>query len=276
MLASPFSPLSQSRHQAVRRLHKKSEREAEQLFFVEGEKLCREALTAHAPLEYAVVSSDAPESAQQLADELHESGVPVYASPAPKFHQLCDAATPQGILAVVRYLSHSLASHTSSTNTDIADSFVLALDAVADPGNVGTIIRTADWFGVRFIILGEGCADRYNPKVVRATMGSVFRCAVMASSNLAHALQHDFPTHRFYGASVQASMNLVDMATIATQHPASPLGIVLGSEAHGISPEVASVLAGTFAIEGVADGAESLNVAVAAGIVLHHLFAPTP
>lgn len=284
MLASPFSPLSQSRHQAIRRLHKKSEREAERLFFIEGEKLCREALTAHAPLEYVVLSSDAAESTLNLADELHEYGVPVYTAPAPKFQQICDAATPQGMVAVVRFLE-------GRATSDLAALPIIALDGVADPGNVGTIIRTADWFGLQAIVLGVGCADRYNPKVLRATMGSVFHCAVLPVPNLAHTLRHEFPQYRFYGASLQASQALESVIATHKQHDErfNTFGIVLGSEAHGISPELASVLAGEFAISGAKSAlvsstgssaksgielyAESLNVAVAAGIICHEVFA---
>jgi RNA methyltransferase, TrmH family len=267
MKEAEFPQLSQAAHQAIRQLHKKSEREAQRLFFIEGEKLCREALQSSAPLEYCVVSATAPESLQIFAHELSLDGVQVYYTHSSKFEQLCDAATPQGIMGVVRFLDSSI------TPTEP----LLVLDGVADPGNVGTIIRTAEWFGVRNILLGAGCADRYNPKTLRSTMGSLFRCAVETTTDLASTLRTRLAQHRIYGASADGAIPLEKLSLDGE----SRYAIVMGSESHGISPDVMALLTNTVSIGGVtrnsennarADGAESLNVAVATGIVLHHCF----
>jgi RNA methyltransferase, TrmH family len=256
--------LSASQHQHIRALQKRSEREIARQCVIEGEHLCNEYLSlvqsGRANRPYSVVLPDKPSPNAQarlyaLADAFTEIGASVYETSERKFAMLTDAQTPQGILAVIDYPDIPLET----------DRPFIILDSIADPGNVGTIIRTAEWFGVRNILLGEGCADRFNPKTLRATMGAIFRCAVL-SRHLAETLRRDFAHYRFYGASLQGSQELSALNVDGC------FGIVLGSEAHGISPEVQALLHETFCItRAETSEAESLNVAVAAGIILHHL-----
>ncbi len=265
-----FTTLSHAQHQATRALLKKSEREARREYLIEGEKLCREAHDhALAAMRYAVVNAalihNAPNAARlhpvcQLAEQLYARRVPVFQTSEQKFHQLCDAATPQGIVAVMAFPDEALFQANVLQGLP-----VLVLDGVADPGNVGTLIRTADWFGVQCVLLGGSSADRFHPKVLRSTMGSVFRCAVRSVSSLAKTLQSEFSAYRLYGALLDGEEELW-----RTRFQ-EPFGVVLGSEAHGISPDVAALLAGRFRISGAGSGAESLNVAVAGGIVLHQI-----
>jgi RNA methyltransferase, TrmH family len=302
---APFAPLPHAYYQAVRSLHKRSERDVRGEFMIEGEKLCLEALQAKAELRFAVVNAAAFRRVEKVAYALRQAGVEMFQTNDQKFQQLCDSATPQGIIGVVGY---------PALKFDMTKP-IIALDAIADPGNVGTIIRTADWFGFHNIVLGAGCADRFNPKVLRSTMGSVFRCAVATASSLAVAIKRDFPQHRFFGAALGGTLSLEGMGrqllggaesntpdtsnTPPASLPASlsaSWGIVFGSESHGISPEVAATLVSTFQIEGAAgksvaapqltestestesteaQNAESLNVAIAAGIILQHCFAAT-
>jgi RNA methyltransferase, TrmH family len=258
---STFPALSIAQQQQLRRLHKKSERERERLCVLEGEHLCEELLRAitQAPgtvhIRAIVVDASTDEvSVQQLSQQLYGLGYSVFTATPQKFAALTDAATPQGILAVIDFPERPF----------VQDAPVLVLDSVADPGNVGTIIRTAAWFGIPNVLLGEGCADRFHPKTLRATMGAVFRCAVHSSQNLASTLRQDFASYRLYGASLQGAVALEEIDFSGN------IGIVMGSEAHGISPEVLSTLAGTFSIQGFG-AVESLNVAVAAGVVLYHV-----
>lgn len=255
----PYPPLKQAQHQAIRALHKKQEREARQEFFIEGIKLCREAVAASMDVRYVVVSNFADKRVLAVAQELHAAGVDIYATRADKFDQLCDASTPQQILAVVGYPNHNLVPREP----------IVMLDGVADPGNLGTIIRTADWFGFRNIIVGAGSVDRFNPKVLRATMGSVFRCAVVSRPSLARAIVEEFSEYQFFGTALDGILRLPELTKQTLS--ARPWGIVLGSESHGISAETAAHLTGLVRIAG-ANSAESLNVAVAGGIILHHCF----
>lgn len=261
-----FPTLSQAEHQRIRLLKKRSERDSQRLCIIEGEHLCGEYLQLMqqnrltAP-RIVVVQEDSSLSAaqqlrvQRLAEIFLVQGVSIYQTSEHKFHLLADAQTPQGILAVIDVPLLHLQT----------DKPMIILDGIADPGNVGTIIRTAEWFGVTNILLGEGCADKLHPKTLRATMGAIFRCAVHSTPNLAQTLRSDFPHYRLYGASLQGKTELgaIDWS--------EPPGIVMGSEAHGISADVEKILAETFYIKrGARSEAESLNVAVAAGVILHH------
>jgi RNA methyltransferase, TrmH family len=263
-MLSSFPPLSLSQHQFLRRLQKRSERDAQRLCVLEGEHLCEELLKTYSntkhgetttkPSIYAVVvdaANDTP-SVQRLAEDFHSLDNSVFATTSQKFAALTDTQTPQGILAVIDFPEQSF----------IPNAPLLVLDGLADPGNVGTMIRTAEWFGVPNVLLGAGTADRFHPKTLRATMGSVFRCAVHSTPHLADELQAHFADYRFYGASLQGAVPLEDVDF------SGKVGIVMGSEARGISPDVLSVLSGTFMIEGFG-AAESLNVAVATGVVLY-------
>lgn len=248
-----FLPLSQSMRKDIRDLHKRSHREQEQAFLLEGERLVGEALRCGASLREVVLPSQASEYALTLARRAAQTGVPVYETPGRHFEALCDTKTPQSILAVAEY-------------PDLDPDFtapVVILDGISDPGNVGTIIRTADWFGYRTVLLGPGCADRFHPKTLRSTMGSVFRVATLSSDSLPQDIAEHLGRYTLYGATLDATTPLEQIV------PERRHAVVLGSEAHGISPEVLPLLSQQFLIPGSGE-AESLNVAVAAGIALYH------
>ena len=266
--------LSNADHKHIRALQKRSEREHQRLCVLEGAHLCKEyaQYREHTPqasieIHSLVVVNDnhsnddaiSPEVAR-LVNELAAWGAPVYGTSAHKFALLCDTATPQGILAVIDLPERPLT----------AAEPLLVLDGVADPGNVGTIIRTADWFGVRNILLGQGCADRFHPKTLRATMGSVFRCAIHSTPNLADTLHTSFADYTLWGASLQGAQTLGQISQKAAKAKGK-YGLVMGNEARGISLDVLECLTETFKIHGGQSGVESLNVAVAAGIILHEM-----
>mgnify|MGYP001003020180 CR=1 FL=1 len=141
----------------------------------------------------------------------------------------------------------------------------VALDRVRDPGNLGTVIRTIDAVGAKGLILVGDTTDPFSLETVRATMGSIFRCAVHSAPNLAQTLQEQYAHYRLYGGAAGAAQKLEEIQL------SSIWGVVLGSEAHGISQEVEALLHGTFRIDRArASEAESLNVAVAAGVILHY------
>jgi len=139
------------------------------------------------------------------------------------------------------------------------DELVIALDDIRDPGNLGTIIRIADWYGIKKIICSETCADFYNPKVIAATMGSFTRLQVHYL-NLEEWLKTLNKTHQIYGASLEGE-NIHQMKL-------SPQGIVvMGNEANGIRAEVAAQINQLIKIPAFGN-AESLNVATATAIII--------
>lgn len=140
----------------------------------------------------------------------------------------------------------------------------LALDSVRDPGNMGTLLRLADWFGIRSVFLSPDCVDIYNPKVVQATMGSLFRVETFICP-LPEACS------RFREAGMPVYGTFMDGESIYSASLATEGLIVMGSESFGISAEVASQCSGRLHIPSFASGGrgpESLNVATAAAIVL--------
>lgn len=140
------------------------------------------------------------------------------------------------------------------------DEVVLVLDDIRDPGNLGTIIRTADWYGIKHIIASEDTADLYNPKVISATMGSFCRTSVYYVS-LPDYLQAK--TQPVYGAF----LNGEDIHQVRFKSGAM---IVIGNESRGISPEVEKFVTHRITIPRIG-GAESLNAAIATGIFLDNL-----
>ncbi|MEJ6476197.1 RNA methyltransferase [Pseudoalteromonas piscicida] len=137
---------------------------------------------------------------------------------------------------------------------------VLALDGVSDPGNLGTIIRLADWYGLKQVVVSENCADQFNPKVISATMGSFARVNVIRADLEAFLQQYQGDCYGAFlgGESVhqcQFSRNAV---------------LVMGSESHGISDSIAAHVSKKVTIPAFG-GAESLNVAMATGIILDNI-----
>lgn len=246
-------PLTQRLRKNIKSLSHRSFRDDNSIFLVEGEKLCSELLKSNIVPECVVIKDMPSVEVIDLLEQFSEKAVPIYTTPKHVFDQMTDAKTPQNIVAVV---------HKLPMNIDFNLSFV-ALDNVQDPGNVGTIIRTAEWFGINQIILGNNTADIFNPKVVRSTMGSIFRINFYETDNLAEFLKKNYKKFKIFGASLQ-SKNKLDTIKISKN-----IGLVFGNESKGISAEVAAVLSSDFIIEGDSV-TESLNVAVSAGIALYH------
>ncbi|MBE2190049.1 MAG: RNA methyltransferase [Candidatus Kapabacteria bacterium] len=247
-------PISQRLKKLIKSLHQKPFRDQNGLFLVEGEKLANELLASNFHPELIVVK-DAPSSdIIDCIEQFSEKGTPIYTAPKHQFDQICDTKTPQNVLAVVNIKHREV----------LKNEPFIALDGISDPGNVGTIIRTADWFGYKQVILGKDCADIFNPKTVRGTMGAIFKTHLIYEPELAEYLKETFPKHKIYGASSKAE------ATLQSIKPKKLYGIVLGSESHGLSEQTKAMLDGEFKIEGKGS-TESLNVAVAASIAMYHL-----
>ncbi len=246
-------PISNSIRKLVASLQRRRDREESGLFVAEGEKLCDELLRSRYSPEFIVLRSEPGETALKIAERYDERGRDVYIASNKHFDQLCDTKSPQDILAVIRIRELPRLSESS----------FIAFDGIADPGNLGTIIRTADWFGITRIILNSASVDQFNPKTVRATMGSIFRCTTLMVPDLADYLERHCSDFQLYGAALDADMDINDCK------PKGKFGIVFGNEANGISPEVMKVLKHKFIIPG-GGGAESLNVAVSVGISCYH------
>src|SRR3989339_2060411 len=142
---------------------------------------------------------------------------------------------------------------------------IICLDGLKDPGNLGTIIRTADWFGVKNILLSEESVDVYNPKTVRGTMGSIFHLQVFVSKNLVSSLKSLVEKKDYRVVSLELGGQ--DISSLKVKEPTI---FVFGSESHGLRPALAELVEERYTIPGNG-GAESLNLAIAAGILMSKL-----
>ncbi len=248
--------LTKAELQRLRSLREKKQREALGLFVVEGEKVVGELLLAGVRFEtiYATPNWSAP--------------VLAGSSPAPsivavtvaEMERISHFPTPPSVLAVGPIVRPELPSDALATG------LTLALDGVQDPGNVGTLLRIADWFGCARVLLSADCADVFHQKVINASMGSFARV----------------PTHTVELASVFSDVprsvpifgcDLTGQSVYEVA-PVRDAIVVVGSEGRGLSPAVAARLTARITIPRHGR-AESLNAAVAAGIVCAQLRRPT-
>ena len=216
------------------------------LFVVEGRKMVEELLHS----QFETVGLYATEAF--LAD--HPSFADAEIASEVQMQQMSGQDTPPGILAVVRTPEQG--------DIKTASRFVLALDGIANPGNMGTLIRTAEWFGIQDVVCSNDCVELWNPKTVQATMGSLFRVKVWKTDLSVFLQKAKGEGKAVYGALLNGE-NLFQM-------PSKPEGvIVIGSESHGIRPEVLPCITHPVTIPRVGGSAtESLNAAVAGGIII--------
>jgi len=251
--------LSNRRRKEITSLRRKKYREQHGEFVIEGLRSVEAALQAEAPLvDVAVQEAASDDPALQSLIAKLPPDVPVYAAADDDMATLSNVATSQGILAVARTTWVPARQLTQRTT-------VLALDGVQDPGNVGTLLRTAAWFGVEAVLAGPGTADVFNPKVVRAAMGGHWDLDLARTEQLGTVLDAmQEAGFGLYGADLTGT-------PVSVWKPRPPTVLVVGSEAHGLSADVLARLHEPVAIPGAMGrrGTESLNVAVAAGILLY-------
>lgn len=237
----------------ARKLQRKRAREQIGLCLLEGTRLVADALSAGAGFDSVFVERQLAAQAEQipLLTTLQQAGVPLFVVDAALLESISETVTPQGIIAL---------AHLPAPVIPAAPSLVLVLDAVGDPGNAGTLLRSAVAAGVDLIIFGPGAVDAYSPKVLRAGMGAHFRTALCSCDTWAGVIEHLGEGRRLYLAEAQAQVRY-DAADWR-----STVGLIVGSEAHGPGREARS--AATPVAIPMLGGVESLNVAVAGSVIL--------
>jgi TrmH family RNA methyltransferase len=240
--------------QRLRTLKAVEGRSQEGLFLVEGEKLMREAAELLTP---AVALFEEGVDFGGLPELLRSKGARALTVPRRILEAVCDTKTPQGACAAF--------VPPKPMDLDHPPLRIVALDGVQDPGNLGTIWRTADAAGFQALVAGPGCAEALSPKVQRAAMGSGFRVPLAKVDDLAAWL------------SALAKKGYAVVATALDGEPfyeRAPLpdsfALVIGSEAHGINPEVTRSATVSLKLP-MRGGAQSLNASVAAGIMMYEL-----
>lgn len=253
--------LTNNEVKSLKALSRSRERAREGVFVAEGAKLVGELLGAFTCRMLVTSEERMPELREKL-DTLSPKWLPnrlEVVADSFDFSRISSLVQPQGVLATFELPQDG---ELPNSYTDLS----LLLDEVQDPGNMGTIIRTADWFGVRDIFLSPGCVDPFSSKVVQASMGALAHVRLHKLSSV-ETLLHRYPGEvcgTFLGGE-----GLYDTVLTPTQE--RPLLIVMGNEGKGISPLVESFVHRRITIPAFPLGAshtESLNVGVATAIVL--------
>jgi len=242
--------LSKSKLKYIQTLGQKKFRQLEGSFIAEGPKIVSELLMAEGTVvkEVFALKEWINENKRLIAK------VPCTEITVPELEKISQLSTPNRVLAIVQQFDAGGEIMTKGKIT-------LALESIQDPGNFGTIIRIADWFGVQQIVCSEDSADLYNPKVVQATMGSIARIKVYYT-NL-----HEWLASQ---KNIRICATVLKGQDITAMEKLNEAIILVGNESKGISPELLKLASKKITIPKKGK-AESLNVAVATGIVLSHL-----
>ena len=240
--------VSRSQLKYIQSLGQKKYRDEEGVFVAEGPKLVKELIESDVELTQVYALNEWIEDNKDLLRSVN-----VTAINETELERTSQLKTPNKVIAIVKKFEVN--------EPGIKERISLVLDAIRDPGNLGTIIRIADWFGVSQIICSTDCADMYNSKVVQATMGSIARVNVFYTDLPVWLKQRSGV--RIYAAMLEGK-DVTNMSTIKEGL------IIIGNESMGINKEVLQYSNEKISIPRKGS-AESLNAAVATGIILSHL-----
>ena len=241
----------------IRSLHLKKFRDAEDAFLAEGVRLCEEALISKVHIRQAVIDVEAMTNGRvaKIIEQGRRRDIPIFQATPEQFRSLSEEQSPQGVAVVV--------SKPAIKEKMDSSKLILALDHLQDPGNLGTILRSAEWFGVSNVLLSSGCVDVYNSKVVRSSMGAIFRLGIQ---------KIDLPL--VLGELQSSGFRIIitaatGAAMLQKVAPSDRDILVIGNEGSGLSSEINELQDAAVTIHG-GDRGESLNAAVAASILLYH------
>ena len=243
----------------LRSLFLKKNRYANRLFVLEGYLLIKEAMNSGYPLENIFITQQSVDTnhGRDLLSLCNNLNVAVKSIDQKVLHQISDTKNNQGILAVCKMRD----------DAEVFDKHILILYEISDPGNMGTLLRTAVWFGIRTVIISEKSADPYNPKVVRSAMGAHFFLEIKTNVSTEIFKKLKLQNYTIAGAIMDGE----PMSDSFNSIPAK-WALVLGNEAHGFPDSVQKQFDKSITIQGIGE-IDSLNVAVAGGILLHHFTA---
>jgi RNA methyltransferase, TrmH family len=249
------------RVKAARQLAKRAFRERARSFLAEGPQAVREALVQDGVLTELFVTGQGRARHPDLADQAARQGAPVHQVSGELMSELAQTITPQGLLGVCRFVDQPLEAITSA-----APRLVVVLASVRDPGNAGTVLRTADAAGADGVVFAAASVDPYNSKCVRSSAGSLFHLPVVAGSDLAAALA----ALRAAGLQVLAADGSATRLLEAADGPdlTRPTAWLFGNEAWGLPASLLELADDVVAVP-IYGRAESLNLAAAAAVCLY-------
>ncbi|MGN7300671.1 TrmH family RNA methyltransferase [Ferdinandcohnia sp. SAFN-114] len=233
-----------------KKLHTKKERDKSRTFMIEGFHLVEEALKSDVVIQELIISETTDIPSEWIVDDLSITIVTEKI-----MQEISDTDTSQGVAAVCEQYSVKEGGKISR---------LLLIDAVQDPGNLGTMIRTADAAGIDAVIIGEGSVDVYNSKVIRSTQGSIFHIPIIKENLHDTILKLKQNGIKVYGTSLKDAVDYKQASV------GESFALIVGNEGNGVEPELLDKTDQNLYIP-IFGRSESLNVAVAAGILLYHL-----
>ena len=240
----------------IRKLKEKKYRDTNNEYIVEGLKLIEEAIEENVNIKKIVVCEECLKDSEIEQKFLYKIAKYdcIYVSDK-VFSLLTDVVNPQGMLAVIE-------KEGTEDKIDYSEDVIIVLDGIQDPGNLGTILRTVDSVGLSQIVLSKTSVDAYNPKVVRSTMGAIFRVKIIEAENLVETLKN-MKKHKFkvVATSLEGSESIYDMDY-------NKKVIVIGNESKGVSKEILDIADSKIKIP-MLGKTESLNASIATGVILY-------
>lgn len=256
-ITSPKNP----KIKQIKSLYRKKERWNSKLFLVEGIKIVEECIDNNYPIENIIYTDELFNitGGEEIYEKIKLYDKLIYV-PQKLFKEISDTENPQGIMAIAKFTQRPINKLFKSKNP-----FILFLDEVQDPGNMGTIIRTADAFNIDGIVVSEGSVDIYNPKVVRSTMGSIFRIPIYHTWDKIGTIK-ELKNRGFeiFTTSLEGKDYIYNIDFKGSSV------ILIGNESKGVSFELHS-LANQWIKIPILGETESLNVAVASSIIMYEV-----
>ena len=239
----------------IKKLKNKKYRDLNNEYLVEGIKIIQEAIQENAKIKQIVICDEGEQTSEIPKELMYEIAKYDCIYVTQKiFNSITDVSNPQGILAVIE--------KPSKNEIEYSEGIIVVLDNIQDPGNLGTILRTVDSIGLKQIVVSKGTADAYNPKVIRSTMGAIFRINIVEVDEIEKTLK-EMKKHK-YKTVVTTPNTSKTIYDIDYKKKA----IIIGNEANGVEKQIIDNADEKVKIP-MPGRAESLNASVATGIVLY-------
>ena len=247
----------------IKKLKEKKYRDENNEYIIEGIKLIKEAIQEKAKIKQIIICEDCEKNLgidKELIYEIAKENC-IYVTKK-IFESITDVTNPQGILAIIEKNNIEVQINNNIQEINLKEDIIVALDGVQDPGNLGTILRTVDSIGLTQILVSKDTADSYNPKVVRSTMGAIFRIKIIECENLENTLKM-LKEKKFsiLATSLQTKNSIYDVDYNKTV-------VVIGNESKGVTENIQKIADKKVKIP-MLGKTESLNASVATGIVLY-------
>lgn len=242
----------------IYKLQNKKYRKTEDTFLVEGWRAVSELINVEIEICNLIINEN--NYSKQYQNELkilEKKSKKITKLNEIEFKKIAQTENSQGIIAVIKKFKYDFESIIKNQKDK---STIVALDGINDPGNLGTIIRICDWFGIDALLIGEKSCDLYNPKVIRSTVGSIFHLPIIENINLIEAIKK-LKNYQIIGADLKS------VKSIEKFNFSKKICIIIGSEAHGISKTLLKQIPETIKIPKFGK-AESLNAAISLSVIL--------